>query len=223
MTPPDQASPEAWVNDAAESDAADRPPADRMAAHAAPLVDLRRLPRDRRRRVRALQAQRHPDAGVLTPRIAARLTVPPLPWAGNAAIGRLMVGQTPPLKRSVLCWSLAALLLLALSWRSLQPWPQTLRQVAARWPCLLTVRLLGMRLFDALQYAGLVPSTPVNLTLLGSSMPVWTLAIGALLFDQRVSRRHTPGAGLGLLGRQEFPPVSPVFPAVTLWPRCATR
>ena len=32
----------------------------------------------------------------LTPRIAMLLTLPPLMWAGNAVIGRLMVGYAPP-------------------------------------------------------------------------------------------------------------------------------
>jgi len=35
--------------------------------------------------------------GPLTPRLALLLTLPPLLWAGNAVVGRLMVGQVPPL------------------------------------------------------------------------------------------------------------------------------
>jgi len=31
----------------------------------------------------------------LTPRLALLLTLPPLLWAGNAIVGRLMVGQVP--------------------------------------------------------------------------------------------------------------------------------
>ena len=36
-------------------------------------------------------------SGHLTPRLAALLTLAPLLWAGNAVVGRLMVGQVPPL------------------------------------------------------------------------------------------------------------------------------
>ena len=33
----------------------------------------------------------------LQPRIVLMLTLPPLLWAGNAVVGRLMVGSVPPL------------------------------------------------------------------------------------------------------------------------------
>jgi drug/metabolite transporter (DMT)-like permease len=128
------------------------------------------------------------------------LTVPPVLWAGNAVVGRLMVGQMPPLTLNCLRWLLTALVLLALTWRSLQPWTRTRQQVAQRWPHLLAVGLLGVGMFNALQYAALVTSTPINLTLVGSSMPVWTLAVGALFFGERPHRRQLLGALLGLMG-----------------------
>jgi drug/metabolite transporter (DMT)-like permease len=133
-------------------------------------------------------------------RVAALLTVPPLLWAGNAVVGRMMVGQVPPLTLNFLRWLLTAVLLLAITWRALRPWSRTLAQVRQRWPYLLAVGLLGVGFFNSLQYAALVTSTPINLTLVASSMPVWMLAVGALFFGERPRRRQVLGAALGLLG-----------------------
>ena len=136
------------------------------------------------------------DVSGLTPRLAALLTLPPLLWAGNAVVGRLMVGQVPPLTLNFLRWALTALLLLPLAWRVLLQW----RDVQRRWPYLLAISVLGVGLFNALQYAALVTSSPLNITLVASSMPVWMLAVGALCFGERPTPRQLGGAAIGLAG-----------------------
>ncbi len=136
----------------------------------------------------------------LTPRVALLLTIPPLMWAGNAVVGRMMVGQVPPLTLNLLRWLLVAVLLVTLAGRSLRPWPATWRQVKARWPYLLATGMLGVGFFNSLQYAALVTSTPINLTLVGASLPVWMLAVGALVYGERPRRRQVLGAALGLAG-----------------------
>ncbi len=50
----------------------------------------------------------------LTPRLALLLTLPPLLWAGNAVVGRAMVGSVPPLALNAMRWWLALALLLML-------------------------------------------------------------------------------------------------------------
>ncbi len=132
----------------------------------------------------------------LTPRLLLLLTAPPLLWAGNAVVGRAMVGQVPPMTLNLLRWALAALILLPLGWRALRPWSR----IAQRWPYLMTVGLFGVGLFNALQYLALVTSTPLNVTLVAASMPVWMLAVGALFFGEQPQRRQLLGAGLGLCG-----------------------
>jgi drug/metabolite transporter (DMT)-like permease len=132
----------------------------------------------------------------MTPRLALLMTLPPLMWAGNAVIGRLMVGQVPPMTLNFLRWALVALILLPLGWRALrQP-----RRLLAMWPYLMLVGLLGVGMFNALQYLALVTSTPINVTLVAASMPVWMLAVGALFFGQHPTRRQLAGAALGLIG-----------------------
>jgi drug/metabolite transporter (DMT)-like permease len=132
----------------------------------------------------------------LTPRLALLMTLPPLLWAGNAVVGRLMVGQVPPLTLNLLRWALTALILLPLAWRALRP-P---RHIVQRWPYLLAVGVLGVGAFNSLQYLALVTSTPLNVTLVASSMPVWMLAVGTLLYGEHPDRRQWVGAALGLAG-----------------------
>jgi drug/metabolite transporter (DMT)-like permease len=132
----------------------------------------------------------------LTPRLALLMTLPPLMWAGNAVVGRLMAGQVPPLTLNLLRWLLAALFLLPLGWRALRPF----ERIRARWPYLLAIGVLGVGTFNSLQYLALITSSPINVTLVAASMPVWMLAVGVLCFGERPTRRQLAGALLGLTG-----------------------
>ena len=49
-------------------------------------------------------------------------------------------------------------------------------------------------------YLALQTSTPLNVTLVASSVPIWMLAVGALCFSQRISRRQITGALLSIAG-----------------------
>lgn len=51
----------------------------------------------------------------LSPATAALLVVPPLLWAGNAVVGRLVNGLVPPITLNFLRWALAFVLLLPLA------------------------------------------------------------------------------------------------------------
>ena len=132
----------------------------------------------------------------LSPRLLALLTMPPLMWAGNAVVGRAMAGQVPPLTLNFLRWLLAVLFLLPLGWRALRPWSR----IAARWRYLAALGLFGVGLYNAFQYLALVTSTPLNVTLVAASMPVWMLLVGALFFGERPLRRQVLGAGLSVAG-----------------------
>ena len=136
----------------------------------------------------------------LTPHLSLRLvvlmTLPPLMWAGNAVVGRLMVGQVPPLTLNLMRWALAALILLPLAWRALLP----VSRITQRWRYLLLVGLLGVGLFNSLQYLALVTSSPLNVTLVAASMPVWMLLVGALCYGEHPTRRQLLGAALGFCG-----------------------
>lgn len=133
---------------------------------------------------------------VITPRIALLLTLPPLLWAGNAVVGRLLVGTVPPMALSALRWLIALLILLPLGWRLFQR-PQDIRQ---RLPYLALLGFLGVGCFNGLQYLALQTSTPLNVALIISSMPLWMLGMGALFYGEHPTRRQMVGALLSLGG-----------------------
>jgi len=135
----------------------------------------------------------------LSPRIALLMTLPPLMWAGNAVVGRLMVGQVPPMALNMLRWALAAAMLLPLAWPLLRD-ARELQAVRDAWPYLLIIGTLGIGLFNALQYLALRSSTALNVTLINASMPLWMLAVGALAFSERPASRQLLGALLSLAG-----------------------
>jgi drug/metabolite transporter (DMT)-like permease len=60
--------------------------------------------------------------------------------------------------------------------------------------------LLGVGCYNALQYLALQTSTPLNVTLVAASGPVWMLAIGALFFQAPVRRAQVYGAVLSIVG-----------------------
>jgi drug/metabolite transporter (DMT)-like permease len=132
----------------------------------------------------------------LTLSTAALLTVPPLLWAGNAVVGRLMNGLVPPITLNFLRWALAFALLLPLAAWVLRPGSA----LWLHWRRYALLGLLGVGCYNALQYLALKTSTPLNVTLVASSTPVFMLGMGALFFGQRIAGRQLVGALLSVLG-----------------------
>lgn len=132
----------------------------------------------------------------LTPATAALLLVPPLMWAGNAIVGRLMQGSVPPITFNLLRWVLAFLMLLPLAAWAIGPrspvWAHRRR--------FALLGLLSVALYNALQYMALKTSTPINVTLVAASMPVWMLLLGRVIYGVPVTRRAALGALLSLAG-----------------------
>ena len=135
----------------------------------------------------------------LTPRLALMLSVPPLLWAGNAVVGRLAIGQISPLWLNASRWALALALLLPWGWRVFGSAGRR-AEIRARWRHLALLGLLGVGAYNALQYMALRTSTPLNVTLIAASLPVWMLAVGALFYGERPRRAQLVGAALSLLG-----------------------
>jgi drug/metabolite transporter (DMT)-like permease len=141
-------------------------------------------------------AMRRGDAGMISGRTAVLMTLPPLMWAGNAVVGRLLVGHVPPLALNFARWLLAAVLLAPLGWHALRE----ARALAASWPYLLVTGCLGVGAYNALLYLALTTSAPLNVTLIAASTPVWMLAVGAIGFGQRPTQHQLAGASLSLAG-----------------------
>jgi drug/metabolite transporter (DMT)-like permease len=139
---------------------------------------------------------RGPMTQRLTPSTALLLTVPPLLWAGNAVTGRLVSGLVPPMTLNFLRWALAFVLLLPLAAPVLRPGSG----LWSHWRRYAVLGLLGVGCYNALQYLALKTSTPLNVTLVAASSPVWMLAFGALFFGQRITARQLLGAVLSIAG-----------------------
>lgn len=127
---------------------------------------------------------------------AALLTVAPLLWAGNAVVGRLVADQVSPLLLNFLRWVVAFVILLPLAWPVLRPGSP----LWACWRRYTLLGLLGVGLYNAFQYAALQTSTPINVTLVGASTPIWMMAVGHLFFAVPVTRRQVGGAFLSIAG-----------------------
>ena len=135
----------------------------------------------------------------LTPRVAALLTVPPLLWAGNALVGRLLADSMPPLLLNALRWWAALLILLPLGWRAIATAARR-AELLQRWQPLALLGLLGVGAYNALQYLALQTSTPINVTLIASSTPVWMLLVGRLFYGEHPRPLQYVGALLSLAG-----------------------
>lgn len=120
----------------------------------------------------------------LSPRTALLLCVPPLMWAGNAIVGRVLAPLCPPITLNLLRWSLAALILLPLAWPA---WRSGVIRHALResWRSLALMGLFGIGCYNSFQYLALQTSTPMNVTLVAASGPIWIMLVGALFFGVR--------------------------------------
>ena len=132
----------------------------------------------------------------LTLGTAALLFVPPFMWAGNAVVGRLATDLISPMSLNLMRWVVAFCLLLPFAW-------QVLRRGSPMWPHwrrYALLGLLGVGLYNTCQYLALKTTTPMNVTLVAASAPIFTLAIGKLFFGQGISARQIWGAVLSIAG-----------------------
>ncbi len=132
----------------------------------------------------------------ITPSTALLLTLAPIMWAGNAIVGRSVNAMVPPVTLNLLRWAIAMLILLPLaSWifRRESPFWRNWRRFSL-------LGLLGVGLYNTLQYLALQTSSPINVTLVAASMPVWMLLIGSLFFGVKVSHKQALGAVLSIVG-----------------------
>jgi drug/metabolite transporter (DMT)-like permease len=132
----------------------------------------------------------------LTPSTIALLVIPPLMWAGNAVVGRMVSDLVPPMTLNMLRWAVAFVLLLPLA-------APVLARKSVMWPYWRRFALLGLTsvgLYNALQYLALHTSTPLNVTLVASSTPVWMMLVGRLFFGVAIRPLQLLGAVFSIGG-----------------------
>ncbi|NCX67443.1 MAG: DMT family transporter, partial [Burkholderiaceae bacterium] len=124
------------------------------------------------------------------------LTTAALMWAGNAIVGKILVQSSSPVLLNTIRWGVTALLLLPFAWRVLMPrsplWTHRKR--------FLLLSLFGVGSYNVLLYLALQSSTPINVTLIGASMPIWAIVIGAVVYHERAQIRQIAGALISMVG-----------------------
>lgn len=132
----------------------------------------------------------------LSPRTIFLLSLAPLLWASNAVLGRMSVGILSPITLNLFRWVFATLILLPLGWRILKSnsplWQQKKR--------FFLLGLFAVGCYNTLQYLSLQTSTPINVTLIAASMPIWMMLIGAVFYDTQPQLRQLLGAFISILG-----------------------
>jgi drug/metabolite transporter (DMT)-like permease len=132
----------------------------------------------------------------ISPSTALLLTIPPLLWAGNAIVGRVVHQMVPPITLNFFRWAIAFLILLPMA-------SSVFRSGSGLWAHrrrFALLGLLGIGLYNALQYLALQSSSPINVTLVAAGMPVWMLLVGSLFFGLKVKRQQIAGATLSIAG-----------------------
>ena len=132
----------------------------------------------------------------LTFSTVAMLTLAPLLWAGNAIVGRLVHDSISPFALNLLRWCIAFVVLLPLA-------GQVLRKNSPmwlRWKQYALLGMLGVGSYNALLYLALKTSSPLNVTLVSSSMPIWMLLIGRIWYGTAITGRQALGAVLSIIG-----------------------
>ncbi|MEJ7806278.1 MAG: DMT family transporter [Telluria sp.] len=132
----------------------------------------------------------------LSPATVTLLTIPPLLWAGNAIVGRLVRDAVPPMTLNLLRWSIALLILLPLGRRLFGAGSG----LVSNWRRYALIGLLGIGLYNSFQYLALQSSTPINVTLVAAGMPVWMMLVGALFFGVPAGARQLASAALSIAG-----------------------
>lgn len=132
----------------------------------------------------------------LTPAAVGLLVIATFLWASNAVVGRVISEMIPPMTLNFIRWFLAFCILAAFGGRILRPASPLWRN----WRQYAVLGLLGVGMYNALLYMALHTSSPINVTLVNASMPIWMLLVGRLFFKSTISARQLSGALLSLLG-----------------------
>ena len=132
----------------------------------------------------------------LTPSTILLLTVPPVLWAGNAIVGRLVRDAVPPMTLNLIRWTIALAVLVPLGRAAFRAGSGVL----ANWRRYAMLGLMGVGLYNSLQYLALQSSSPINVTLVASGVPVWMLLVGRLFYGVPVKRKQVVGAILSIGG-----------------------
>jgi drug/metabolite transporter (DMT)-like permease len=125
------------------------------------------------------------------------LCIATLGWAGNAVVGRLAAGHIPPVTLSFLRWSMAFLIILPFARKHLK---RDWGAIRGRLGTMIFLSIIGISVFNTMQYWALEYTTALNTLLLQSAGPLIVAVWSLLLFGVRMTLAQTCGVVLSLTG-----------------------
>ncbi len=111
-------------------------------------------------------------------------------------VGRMVQDSVPPMTLNLLRWAIALLILLPLAGSVIR----CDSEMWGAWKRFALLGLLGVGLYNSLQYLALQTSSAINVTLVAASMPLWMLLIGVIFFNAKIRRRQLIGSALSIAG-----------------------
>jgi drug/metabolite transporter (DMT)-like permease len=123
--------------------------------------------------------------------------LPPMFWAGNFLIARLMREAIPPFQMSFWRWALASVLLLPFAWKTSYAWRAELRREL---PSLAFLGGIGVTAFNCFLYAALHSTTVINAALINSLMPAVTFVFALAILREPLPARRLLGLIISFIG-----------------------
>ena len=118
-------------------------------------------------------------------------------WAGNAIVGRLAAGHIPPVTLGFLRWSVAFVLMLPFAWKHLKrDWPA----IRGKLGIMILISIVGIGMFNTLQYWSLEYTTALNTLLLQSAGPLIVAIWSLILLGVRLTLAQAIGVMVSLAG-----------------------
>ena len=125
------------------------------------------------------------------------LSLTSLFWAGNAVVGRAVVGRVPPVALSEIRWTGAFLILLPFAWSGLRGDLPTIRRSIG---VIALLSLTGIAAFNTILSWSLHHTTAINATLMQSSGPLLIGVASWALFRDPLTRTQLAGIVVSLTG-----------------------
>lgn len=119
---------------------------------------------------------------------------------GECGVRHIAINSIGPLWLNALRWGLAILILLPLGWRVLVMAPARAARCASAGPMSVSSARSASAPTTACSMLALRTSTPVNVTLIASSLPLWSMLVGVIGYRVHPTRQQLLGAVLSLGG-----------------------
>jgi drug/metabolite transporter (DMT)-like permease len=125
------------------------------------------------------------------------LIIATLCWGGNAVAGKLAVGHVSPMVLTFLRWTLAVVIILAISLPQLvRDWPV----VKKRLPYFFVLGAIGYTCFNAALYTALRYTSAINVAVIQAGIPMVIFALNFILFRTKIFAGQIIGFFLTIAG-----------------------